>query len=218
MNQNWVYANQDQSPNVVNLTHLQNAAAAGQPVYGLNEIQFIANILTDLHCKVSWRELPDIYGPPTAETRKRLIAAVSHEDNATGVEACLQEYLASTGLWICRFRASMLYPFGQDDLAWPVLEWTDNQGGEALAIFETDVHPGPDICSWIMHRGLGRTNGQFEGRVWLHSELNWSVTGINILDTLVRAAQHLSGLLDWSHVDIQTIYCFNDFQNCSEEE
>lgn len=212
------YPHPNQTPSV-NLRHLQMAAATGQPVPGLPELQFIGKIFIELHRKVSWRELPDIYGPPTAETRKRLITAISHEDDANGVEDLVSEYLSSTGLWMTRFRASMLYPFGQNDRSWPVLEWTDNQGGEVLAIFETDVHPAPEVCSWIMHRGAGRTNGQFEsGRVWVQSELNWSVTGLNILNTLVQAAQHLSGILDWSHADIQTIYCFYDFQNSSAEE
>jgi hypothetical protein len=215
---NGIHPNPYQVPHVVNLMQLQIAAANGAPVYGLNELQFIGSILTELHFKVSWSELPDIYGPPNSETRKQLLTAVSHEDIATGVEECVQEYLRATGLWIYRFRVSMLYPLGQDDRAWPVLEWTDNQGGEVVAIFETDVQPGPDVCSWIMHRGVGRNNGQIGGRIWHHSELNWSVTGIDILGTLVKAAQHLSAMLDWSHVDIQTIYCFNDFQNASPEE
>jgi len=208
---NWTHTN-PQIPNVVDLRNLQ---IPGQALY---DLQYIGNIFTDVHRKVSWRELPDIYGPPTSETRKRLIAAVSHEDDAEGIEQCVQQYLLYTGLWIVRFRATMLYPFGQDDRSWAVLEWTDNEGGEVLAIFETEIPPGPDICSWVLHRGLGRTDGQFQGRVWLHSELNWSVMGINIFNTLVQAAQHLCGILDWSHVDIQAIYSFNDFQNYSPEE
>src|SRR5579871_3880 len=133
---NWTNGN---NPNAVNLGLNGNN----------NDVEQVGNIFAELHCKVSWRELPDVYGPITSETRKRLINTVSSEDAAIGVEECVQEYLRSTGFTITTFRASMLYPFGQDDRAWPVMEWTDNQGGEVLAIFETDVPPGPDICSWI---------------------------------------------------------------------
>jgi hypothetical protein len=41
---------------------------------------------------------------------------------------------------------------------------------------------------------------------------------IGQLKTLFHAAQHLSGILEWSATDSHNIYCEGNFANCSQEE
>jgi hypothetical protein len=107
------------------------------------------------------------------------------------------------------FVASVFYPFRREDKSWSIVQWTEGEEIEGVAIFEVDVRT--NFCNWIIHRGI-RESG------WKEASIMWNVTDIGRLKSLFHAAQHLSGILEWSTADSHKIYCEGNFANCSPEE
>jgi hypothetical protein len=117
--------------------------------------------------------------------------------------------IQSTSAAMRGFVASVFYPFRRENESWSIVQWTEGEEVEALAIFEVDVRT--NVCNWIIHRGI-RESG------WKEASIVWTVKDISRLKSLFHAAQHLSGILEWSTADTHKIYCDGNFANCSQEE
>ena len=146
-----------------------------------------------------------------------MIRSRTGEDVAIALDHAIQRHLESTKAQIHQFRASVVYPFADDDFSWPVLEWTEGEDTEVLAIYEIDLKSEGERCSWLMHYGFGRSI-QSEGQPWKKAMISWNATNMGDLKTLFRVSQHLLGILEWPNTDIFQLYCQEGDGNCSNEE
>ena len=178
----------------------------------MNDIQYLAHVLDDLHLRVPKLSNSEFCG--SRNDFHMLHATLSmHMDTraVTTVEASLRKLQSSIG-GMCGFAVSVFYPFAREDHSWPVVQWIEGEDKEAFAIFEVDVNTTG--CSWIIHRGV-RSDPESS---WRNASIEWNVADIGHLKTLFYAAQHLFGILEWSSADSHKIYCEGDFMECSQEE
>ena len=120
-----------------------------------------------------------------------------------------------TGTRITSLWASVIYPF-IGDTGYPLLQWREEDDTEVMAIYLVpDTFQKNDTDgSWIMHLGKGISNDLQP----LKSFIAWNVVEISHLKTLFQAAQHISGILDWSKDDAYRLYCDEGSEECSNEE
>jgi hypothetical protein len=81
-------------------------------------------------------------------------------------------------------------------MSYPLVQWTEENRTEALAIFYFDDGDAPEQGSWLMH------SGKLENGLWKNAKLDWNVSDIEYLKRLFGVAQHLSELLEWPITDV----------------
>ena len=127
----------------------------------------------------------------------------------------LQVHFQSRDTHFTALRATPLYLLLQDPIesSYPVLEWSETDGSQNIAIFYMDHEEECVSCnlSWLMH-SIIPTNSKEE-----QLRLNWSVSDTTHISELFGLAQHLLGLLQWSHEDILNIYCHQNFDDTFTE-
>lgn len=134
------------------------------------------------------------------------------------IVSSLQKHLSTTDAHVTRFRASIIYSMTNDECAWPVVEWTENDDTEVIAIFYIDEDAPSEACSWLMHYGVGILEDSKNGMRWENTYISWSVGDMDHLKSLFEAAQQLLGVLKWSVHDMLQLYCKRDLGNLSSEE
>lgn len=146
-----------------------------------------------------------------------MIRSRTDELVATVLDQVLENYIQSRNVHIDKFRASVVYPFVDNDVSWPILEWTEGRDTEVLAIFEIDFYSEAAECSWLMHHGF-ESDLKLEDQPWKQTNVTWSVTNMSHLKTLFRVAQHILGILEWPAEDAHQLYCQEDRRDWSDEE
>lgn len=195
---------------------MQEAIEQEQPQFNvLNELSDIRNltgVLDNVHSRIPKLPKTESCGPPADfDTVHGTISTHINSSAASAINRTLRT-IQSTSITMRGLIVSVFYPFGRDDHCWPVVQWTEGDDTEALAIFEVDL--ATNICSWIIHRGTRVDNESG----WNEASIVWSVTHIGQLKGLFHAAQHLFGILEWSSADTHKIYCEGNFVNSSQEE
>lgn len=146
-----------------------------------------------------------------------LEAICSCADSDTGwtIYEALLNYLRSDTSQITGFRASIVYSFTTDDINCVLVEWREQSGKEALAVFDVD-RTQPEYCSYMVHSGT-RLDIAGEKR-WNRTSISWNLPEMSILCVLLEAVQHVSGLLDMPRSDVKFLYCKRHEENCSVDE
>ena len=178
----------------------------------MGDIQCLTGVMDNLHSRVP--KLPMTESCASPADLNLVHATISSHINSSAASAIdrIVRTLQSTSIAMRGLVVSVFYPFGRNDHCWPVVQWTEDEDTEALAIFEVDLVT--NVCSWIIHRGV-RVDNESE---WNEASIVWNVTNIGQLKALFHASQHLLGILEWSSADSHKIYCEGNFVNCSQEE
>jgi hypothetical protein len=95
-------------------------------------------------------------------------------------------YHHSTRRHIFGLRATMVYPLGQFEYCWMVLEWKESDDTDVLAIYLIDEENEPGVYNWLIHRCR---NGAT-------TSTSWMVAGIGDLKRLFEGVQHILGILE----------------------
>jgi hypothetical protein len=195
---------------------MQAAFEQEQPQFNvlneLSDIRYLTGVLDNVHSRIPKLPKTESCGPPADFNAVHgTISTHINSSAASAINRTLRT-IQSTSITMRGLVVSVFYPFGREDHCWPVVQWTEGDDTEALAIFEVDL--GTNICSWIIHRGTRVDNES----AWNEASIVWSVTHIGQLKGLFHAAQHLFGILEWSSADTHKIYCEGSFVNSSQEE
>jgi hypothetical protein len=181
-----------------------------------HQLKVHARVIQNLHLQCSLKPIPE--GNVDFITISKLVSVWTTPEVAQRIVCCLQKHFAATDATLTRFRASIVYSMTDDEIAWPVVEWTENDDTEVIAIFYIDEDAPPEVCSWLMHYGVGILEDSKNGMRWEKTYISWNVGGIDHLQLLFEAAQQLLGILRWSPQDILQLYCKRDLANLSSEE
>jgi hypothetical protein len=142
------------------------------------------------------------------------ISSRTGSEVAHNVDQELRKHIHLNFAQLVGFRASVVYPFTEDQQPWLVLEWRENDGTEGVAVFDTD--DGSDRYSYLIHYGLGRGD-PVEGKHWEHSSIAWNVSDLSVLKALFQASHHALGLLEMPKSDAVQLYCFNSSESCNHK-
>jgi hypothetical protein len=152
---------------------------------------------------------------PDFATIMDTILAYTTQRRALKIADLLQSHFRSRNTRITGLRATEVEPFTDEapPLS-PMVEWREGNDTDMLAFFKT--LDGDVPCSWLMHSGVGfRWPGP---QRWNQSSIAWGVTDLGHLKELFAAAQHILGLLQWSHRDLMKLCVENSSKDCSLDE
>jgi hypothetical protein len=178
-------------------------------------VPFIAFFHTyrQLHKIFSLRSIPPLCNKLDSEEQIKMQVA-SRCTSARSAEAVTDSFLRhmrTRKARITGLRAREFYLLN-DNLPIPMLEWTESDAVEGLALFKVDEKSG--VCSFLMHYGP-RTSEHFTP---VHNyALTWNVLNIQHLKTLFGASQSMLGVLEWSAEDILNLYCRSNLPEASKE-
>lgn len=175
-----------------------------------------ACVIQNVHILCTRKAIPE--GKTDVETMLALVSVWTTPTRARKIVSSLQKHLTATNAIVTRFRASIIYSLTNDDCAWPVVEWTENDDTEAIAIFYIDEEAPSEVCSWLMHYGVGIVGDSPKSLRWEKTYISWCVGDMEHLRSLFEAAQQLLGVLKWSVKDMLQLYCKRDLSNLSKEE
>ena len=157
--------------------------------------------------------------PVNYETILRAVSAWTTSKRALAIAEALKRYFDSLRVHVTAFRASIVFPFPNDNRSWPVIEWKEGADKEFLAILHFDDksnHPGE--CNWLVHYGAGSLSDQADEARWTETSISWGVTNMSHLKTLFGVAQHFLGILEWPPNVALKLYCDIEPLVCSQEE
>lgn len=140
------------------------------------------------------------------------LSSCTDPETARTIYHHLQGHLRSKSVRLTAFRASVVYSFSNDDKSWPIVEWEESDGTQAMGIFYTDVNDDPMTWSSLIHLG------QSAGGHWTRRHISWDVTDISILKRLFEGAQHALGLLQMPIDDALKLYCQEHIEDPTSEE
>lgn len=141
--------------------------------------------------------------------------ACSQVRKGFSITQSLLQYLQSRKASVTGVRATVIYSLKNDDCAWSVVEWTEGDDGEGMAIFQFDEKSA--VYSFLMHCGEGIIDNEDCVRRWERCSVTWRIGDISDLKRLFGAAQHILGILEWSVVDILKLYCESNPGECSDQ-
>ena len=177
-----------------------------------NGFRYLTNIVNQLHRQVS--RYPPRLVFSDANSRQEIIRNCTSDSIAIALEHLIGSI--STNVYSIRgFRASVVYPLANSNSSWPLLEWTEGEGTEVMAIFEINGATDLAECNWLVnyrHNSHGPSGGQER-----NESVSWRVTQLRHLKMLFEVAQHLSGILTWSPEDTHRLYCDRTVQQSAEK-
>jgi hypothetical protein len=100
----------------------------------------------------------------------------------------------------------MVYPLGQFNYCWMVLEWKESDNTDVLALYLIDEENEPGAYNWMIHRGRNGTT----------ISTSWMVIQIGDLKRLFEGVQHILGILELPFVDAIKL-CSRKGTDTSEE-
>ena len=178
-----------------------------------------ANVMEEVHYRVSQRPIPTSPGGCSAETITKKIAESCTSVRASSVIAdSITAYGTSRRTEIVALRASEVYLFSNDDDSWTVVEWIEQDRLKCVAIFHFDHSAEQADGSWLMHSGYNELAHTEPARLWKESRVDYNVAEIAHLKILFGIAQHVLGVLQWALADAVTLYCEQDLSEVSKEE
>jgi hypothetical protein len=175
-------------------------------------------VLEKLHVQLCQNALPE--ANIDVDTMIAEISRWTTLDVGRQITHCLQRQFETTNAQVTGFRANIIYSIGEEEFAWPVVEWKEGVDTEVIAIFYIDEESPSGVCSWLMHYGHGVVEDYSTNRTkrWKSATISWSVTDMDHLKSLFGAAQNLFGVLGWSTNDMIQLYGKRNLENCSEDE
>lgn len=149
------------------------------------------------------------------EITEAVVSVCSSLRRGFWIAQSLLQYVQSRNARVTGVRASVVYPFRNEDCPWPIVEWTEDDDAEGMAIFQFDENSG--LCSSLIHYGEGIVD--YENRVlrWERCSVTWRIGDTGDLRRLFGAAQHILGILEWSIGDILKLYCKRNPGKCSDQ-
>jgi len=182
-------------------------------------LRHFANVMEELHYRVSQRPIPKCPGGCNAETITTKIAESCNSVRVSSVIAdSITAYETSRRARIVALRASEVYIFSNDDDSWTVVEWIEEDSLKCVAIFHFDPTAEPEDGSWLMHSGYNQMADAESTHSWKESRVDYNVAKIAHLKILFGIAQHILGVLQWAIADAVTLYCKQDLNKVSNEE
>jgi hypothetical protein len=151
---------------------------------------------------------------PDKSSVMECISSRTGPEVAHNIDQELRKHIHLKFAQLVGLRASMVFPFADDEQSWLVLEWRESDGTEGVAIF--DIDDGSDRYSYLIHYGCGRGD-PVEGKHWKSSSIAWNVSDIPVLKTLFEASHHALGLLEMPKSDAVQLYCFNNSDTCNHK-
>lgn len=169
------------------------------------QLNYPASTIQNLHLQVAQKPIPE--GKTDYQGMLEKVAVWNTPEVTNRILGSLMRYFKATETRVTRFRASIIFSLTNDDCAWPVVEWKEEDDTEAIAIFYVDETAPSDVCSWLMHYGRGILENSKECMRWEKTSITWSVGDMDHLKSLFKAAQHLLGILKWPTEDMLRLYC-----------
>jgi hypothetical protein len=131
----------------------------------------------------------------------------------------LQSHLSSRKATITRFRVSIISPFINNEQNWSILEWSEENGADGMAIFDVIDEGGTSNCSYLLHYGVKSVPSTRGVEGWNRTSIAWKVSDFGVLKTLFQALQHALGILQLPKADARKLYCNdNPDEQCTTEE
>jgi hypothetical protein len=169
------------------------------------QLNYPASTIQNLHLQVARKPIPE--GKTDYQGMLEKVAVWNSPEVTHRILCSLMRHFEATDTRVARFRASIIFSLTNDECAWPVVEWKEEDDTEAIAIFYVDETAPSDVCSWLMHYGRGILEDSKEGMRWEKTSIAWSVGDMDHLKSLFKAAQHLLGILKWPTEDMLRLYC-----------
>ena len=153
------------------------------------------------------------YTPPDFLEILEIISASIDQPRALRIARYLEKYFRIQKRRITCLRTTSVAKFMNNRSFPPMIEWREGQDVDVLAFWKIPEEGGP--CSLLMHAGVGFCLPN--SRHWDRASIRWSVSDIAHLKELLSAAQHILGLLQWSHDDLKRL-CLENCKACTTDE
>ena len=142
----------------------------------------------------------------------------SYTDGKTAECICrdIQNHVHLQTTHLAAFAVFLLYPFHNNEISWPIVQWQEQNGQEALAIF--DIASGEEedwTPSYMIH--LGMTKTVLTAR-WGRRALIWNAASMHALKALFNIAQHGAGILTLPQAVARRVYCHEDSPDVDPDE
>jgi hypothetical protein len=119
------------------------------------------------------------------------------------------QYLRSQNSTINEFEATAVNWFSNEDWSWPLVKWNDDDGQWTFAIFHFNDDEDIGGGSWLMHSAYyDAPHFGTLGESWRSSRIDWNVSQISHLETLLCIMYHALSLSQWGSEDLEKLhYC-----------
>ena len=171
----------------------------------LEQLNYAASTIQNLHLEVARKPIPE--SKTDYEGMLEKVAVWNSPEVTRRIMCSLMRHFHATNTRVTRFRASIIFSLTNDECAWPIVEWKDEDNTEVITIFYVDDTAPSDVCGWLMHYGGGIHEDPKEDVRWEKTSIVWSVRDMDHLKSLFEAAQHLLGILKWPTEDMLRLYC-----------
>jgi len=142
----------------------------------------------------------------------------SYTDAKTAGIICrdIQNHVQLQTADLAAYAVFLLYPFHNNEISWPIVQWQEQNGREALAIFDIAYRDEEDwMSSYIIHFGV---NKMVLTARWSRRELVWNATSMHALKALFNVAQHGAGILTLPQAIARRVYCHADSSDVEPDE
>jgi hypothetical protein len=153
------------------------------------------------------------YTPPDFLEILEIISASLDQPRAMRIARYLEKYFQIQKRRITCLRTTSVAKIMNNRSFPPMIEWREGQDVDVLAFWKIPEGGGP--CNFLMHAGVGFCLPN--SRHWDRASIKWSVSDIAHLKELLSAAQHILGLLQWSHDDLKRL-CLENSKACTTDE
>jgi hypothetical protein len=156
---------------------------------------YLQTLLHSIHHKVSQNpfdiETQCIACTNPARILGTLLQTGAPSDVILSIARTILERHHSTQSHIFGLRATMVYPLGEFDYCWMVLEWRENIDTDVLAIYLIDEDNEPGVYNWLMHTSQSQDT----------TSISWTIRHIDYLQRLFEGVHHILGVLELSVAD-----------------
>jgi hypothetical protein len=151
---------------------------------------FLTNALRSLHQRVSRIPFHNQQQCHVCTNPIQILSTISETnvppDVLLSITRAVFHYHHSTQCHIFGIRATMVYPLGQFNYCWMVLEWKESDNTDVLALYLIDEENEPGVYNWILHRSRNEAT----------ITTSWMVIQIGDLKRLFEGVQHILGILE----------------------
>ena len=172
----------------------------------VEQFKGLASVTGRLHLQLVRKAIPE--GKTERRSILDKVSVWTDPDVAHRITCSLERRFKATEANVIRFRASIILSLTDDEWTWPIVEWTESDGLEVVAIFYIDEDAPSDVCGWLMHTGKGFIeNPEKKSMRWEKTSISWSVGEMDHLQSLFEALLQLSTVIQWPTADMLGLYC-----------
>ena len=110
----------------------------------IEQFNYPASAIQNLHLQVAVKPIPE--GKTDYEGILEQVAVWNTSEVTRRIMCSLQRHFKATDAQVTRFRASLIFSLTNDDCAYPVVEWRQEDDTEVIAIFYLDEIVSSDVC------------------------------------------------------------------------